>query len=71
VAPTSTPSAAWFYSDKLKAWLWSGSGLNGFYYLFGMPGRDNQWIYMQPKGADNPGAWLNYTDDNQWQFVTP
>ena len=71
VADSGTPSGAWLYSSNLGAWLWSSSEINGYYYLSGMPGRDNQWVYMLPEGADSPGAWLNYIDENQWQYVTP
>ena len=67
VAPSSTPSGAWFYSTELSAWLWSNSEMNGFYYHAGR----NTWVYILAEGADSPGAWLNYMDVNQWQFVTP
>ena len=68
-APSSTPSAAWFYSNKLKAWLWSGSGLNGFYY-HSSPNR-KAWTYLLPAEADASGAWLYYFDTEQWQLVSP
>ena len=67
VAPSGTPSGAWFYSSELGAWLWSNTEMNGFYYHAGR----NTWVYILPEGANSPGAWLNYLDVNQWQFVTP
>ena len=67
VAPSGTPSGAWLYSSNLGAWLWSRTEINGYYYQAGR----NTWVYMLPEGADSPGAWLNYMDTNQWQFVTP
>ena len=69
VAPSSTPSAAWFYSDKLKAWLWSGSGLNGFYYHSSSSRK--AWTYLLPAEADASGAWLYYFDTKQWELVRP
>ena len=67
VAPSGSSSGAWLYSSKLGAWLWSNSEMNGFYFQAGR----NTWLYMLPVGADSHGAWLNYMDTNQWQFVTP
>ena len=69
VAPSSTPSAAWFYSNKLEAWLWSGSDLNGFYY-HSSPSRKT-WTYLLPAEADASGAWLYYFDTEDWQLVSP
>ncbi len=68
-ASASTSSAAWFYSDKLKAWLWSGSGLNGFYYHSSQSRKT--WTYLLPAEADASGAWLYYFDTEQWQLVRP
>ena len=69
VAPSSNPSAAWFYSDKLKAWLWSGSGLDGFYYHSSSSRK--AWTYLLPAEADASGAWLYYFDTKQWELVRP
>ena len=67
ISPTSTPSATWLYSIKLNAWLWSSTEMNGFYYEAGR----NTWIYLLPAGSDAAGAWLNYMDTSQWQFIKP
>ena len=67
VAPSGRSSGAWLYSSNLGAWLWSSAEMNGFYYLAGR----NTWVYILPGEANSPGAWLNYMDDNQWQYVTP
>lgn len=66
----ATSSSVWFYDPALQAWLYTGSGLVGYYYV----SRTNNWVYFLATTEWSTGRWFYDYASGNWlsesQFAT-